>query len=144
MINEPQKAADLKFTDIRVGSEYSFKKTISSLDVISFAKLTGDFNPLHVNSKYGKNSIFKQNIAHGMLVGSLFSTIVGMYCPGKKCLYLSQQLEFIKPVFFNQEVVIKGIVVGKSNAFKVLTIKTEALVSGKVVIRGEARVKVLG
>ena len=134
----------LKFSDIKIGSKYSFDRTFSFDDTLSFAKLTGDFNPLHVNREYGKKSIFKQNIIHGMLAGSLFSTLLGMYCPGKKCLYLSQEIEFMKPIYPNQKISVNGIVTNKIEALKILCIKTDILADGDVVIKGLAKVKVLG
>lgn len=133
---------NLRFSNIKIGSEYSFSRTFTLDDILSFAKLTGDFNPIHVDPRY-KKSIFKQNIVHGMLVGSLFSTLVGMHCPGKNCLYLSQEIEFIKPVYPNQEIIIKGTITNKSGALKILFIKTEILSGEKILVRGQAKVKVL-
>ena len=134
--------SDLRFSQIKLGSEYSFNKVFSNGDILSFAKLTGDFNPLHINPNHG-HKIFKQNIVHGMLAASLFSTLVGMYCPGKNCLYLSQEIEFIKPIYPNQKISVKGTVANKVEALKILCIKTEVLVDGKVAISGQAKVKVL-
>lgn len=136
------KPSNLKFSNIKIGSEYSFNRVISHDDILAFAKLTGDFNPLHVNLQY-TSIFFKQNIVHGMLIGSLFSTLVGMYCPGKDCLYLSQEVEFIKPIYPNQKIIVKGTVTGKIEAFKILLIKTEVFIDGITVVRGQAKVKVL-
>lgn len=134
--------SSLEFSDIKIGSKYNFSRTFSFNDILSFAKLTGDFNPLHVDPQY-QNSIFKQNIVHGMLAGGLFSTLVGMYCPGKNCLYLSQEIKFMKPIYPNQKVVVMGTVTNKIEALKIMFIKTEILIDGKVVVRGQAKVKVL-
>ena len=134
--------SNLKFSEIKIGSQYSFKKSFSSNDILTFAALTGDFNPLHTNPAHGQK-VFEKNIVHGMLAGSLFSTLVGMYCPGKNCLYLSQEIEFMKPIYPNQKFIVKGTVVSKVEALKILNIKTEILMDGKVVTRGYAKVKVL-
>lgn len=142
MNNKSPSPSNLKFLNIKIGSEYGFSRTFSFEDIITFAKLTGDFNPLHVNPQY-RNNIFKKNIVHGMLAGSLFSTLVGMHCPGKNCLYLSQEIEFIKPIYPDQEIFIKGTVTNKVKALKILYIKTEILVKGRTVIKGQAKVKVL-
>lgn len=133
---------DLKFSNIKVGSVYSFNRNFSFDDILSFAHLTGDFNPLHVDPKY-QSPIFKGNIVHGMLVGSLFSTLVGMYCPGKNCLYLSQELKFAQPIYPGQELIVKGTVTRKIEALKILFIKTEIIVEHKVVVKGQAKVSVL-
>lgn len=142
MNNKFPKALRLKFSEIQVGSQYSFNRTFSNSDILSFAKLTGDFNPIHVNFKHG-HSLFKENIVHGMLIGGLFSTLVGMYCPGEDCLYLSQEIEFIKPVYPNQEVNVKGVILNKVESLQILCIKTEIFVNGKIVVQGQAKVKVL-
>ena len=133
---------NLKFSAIKIGSQYCFNRIFSYDDILSFAKLTGDFNPLHVNPKY-RSSFFKQNIVHGMLVGSLFGALVGMYCPGKNCLCLSQEIKFIKPIYPNQKIIISGTVTNKIAALKILFIKTEVSTDGKVAISGQAKVKVL-
>lgn len=142
MIYRFPRPSNLKFSQIKIGSEYSFSRSFSRNDILSFARLTGDFNPIHINPQHGQ-SIYKQNIIHGMLVGSLFSTLVGMYCPGKNCLYLSQEIEFIKPIYPNQEFCVKGTVTNKVETLKMLWIKTEVLIDGIVIIKGQAKVKVL-
>lgn len=137
------KAANLNYSDIKKGDVYSFDKKLSREDVINFANLTGDFNPLHVDEQFGKKSIFKRNIVQGMLVASLFSTLVGMYCPGEKCLYLSQTLNFRSSVFYADTVTVKGTVISKNDSIKVITLRTEIIKAGKAVIIGETKVKVL-
>ncbi len=133
---------NLKFSKIKTGSKYQFGRKLSYKDILAFAKLTGDFNKIHVDPKYRK-SPFEQNIVHGMLAASLFSTLVGMYCPGENCLYLSQETEFIKPIYPDQKVVVKGTVTNKIEALKILFIKTEILIDGEIAIKGQAKVKVL-
>jgi 3-hydroxybutyryl-CoA dehydratase len=139
-MDRPKK---LCYPDIKEGEIFLFERKISKEDVMDFAKLTCDFNPLHVDEEYGKKSQFKQNIAHGMLAASLFSTLVGMHCPGEKSLYLSQTLNFRKPIYYNNMLTVKGTVVNKNDSLKILTLKTEILKEGKVMIDGEAKVKVL-
>ena len=142
MINKSPSPAKLAFSDIKIGSEYSFNRTISNEDIANFAKLSGDFNPIHVDPHY-KKTIYKQNIVHGMLASSLFSALVGMHCPGENCLYLSQEIKFIKPIYPDQIVKVRGTLINKVDALKILDMKTEILVDGEVVIKGQARVKVL-
>jgi len=137
------RAADLRFADIKEGEIYQFTKKITSDDVLKFADLIGDFNPLHVDKEFGKKSQYKQNIVHGMLVASLFSTLVGMYCPGMKSLYLSQTLFFKMPIFYDDTVTVKGTVTAKNKAINLITLKTEIIKEGTVCINGEARIKVL-
>lgn len=135
-------ASNMKFSEIKIGSEFSFERDFSYEDILSFAKLTGDFNKIHVDPEF-KSKAFKQNIVHGMLSASLFSTLVGMYCPGENCLYLRQEVEFIKPIYPNQKIIVKGTVTRKIEALKILFVKTEIFVDGEAAVKGQAKVKVL-
>ena len=128
---------------IEVGREYAFTRAISPEDIAIFARLTGDNNPLHTNPVYGAESPFGKNIAHGMLAGSLFSTLVGMHCPGEKSLYVSQTLNFKKPIFPGDMLTVKGTIVAKNESIRLVTLKTEILKDDVVMITGEAKVKVL-
>jgi len=137
------KAANLNYSDMNIGDIFSFKRKISKQDVMDFAKLSGDFNPLHVDPNFGKKSQFKKNIVHGMLAGSLFSTLVGMHCPGEKSLYMGQTLNFRLPLYYDDAIIVKGTVINKNDSIKMITLKTEILKEDKVAIDGEAKVKML-
>lgn len=134
----------LSYNDINVGDVHEFERTITQKDVLKFVELTGDHNPLHVDPAFGAQSQFGKNIVHGMLAGSLFSTLVGMYCPGERALYMSQTLQFRKPIFYGDHVVVRGTVVGKNDSIQVITLMTEILNGAEVLISGEAKAKVLG
>ena len=138
-----KKAALINYSDIKQGDVHLFSRKISSKDVMDFAKLSGDFNPLHVDAEFGKKSQFNGNIVHGMLAASLFSTLVGMRCPGEKSLYMSQTLNFRQPIYYNDTVIVKGTVISKNDSIKMITLKTEILKNNKVAIDGEAKVRVL-
>ena len=86
--------------DIQVGQTASFAKTISESDVYGFAGLVGDFNSAHLNQVEAEKGIFGGRVAHGMLVGSLISTVLGMKLPGSGTIYLEQNLKFRRPVYF--------------------------------------------
>jgi len=134
----------MNYDEIQVGAVYSFERVISHDDVMSFAALSGDFNKLHTDAEFGKQSRFGKNIVHGMLCGSLFSQLVGMHCPGEKCLYLTQSLNFKSPVFYGDTLTVRGTVLSKNDSIAMITFKTEILKDNKVVIDGEAKVKVQG
>ncbi len=85
----------------QVGDRASFTKTMTEADVILFAGISGDLNPAHINDVYAKQSMFKGRIVHGMLAGSLISTVLGTQLPGPGTIYLSQDLKFLKPVYLN-------------------------------------------
>lgn len=86
--------------DIQVGQTASFAKTISESDVYGFAGIVGDFNSAHLNQVEAEKGIFGGRVAHGMLVGSLISTVLGMKLPGSGTIYLEQNLKFRRPVYF--------------------------------------------
>ena len=137
------KASNLDLSDIKVGKVYQFKRKITFDDGIIFAKLTGDFNPLHTDVIFGGKSKFKKNIAHGMLAGIMFSTLIGMYCPGTKSLYLSQTFNFRLPIFYDDILTVKGKVTAKNESTRVVTLKTEILKNGRICVNGETRVQLL-
>ena len=138
----PDRAARLSYEEIRVGDAHRFSRTIVRQDVESFAALTGDRSPLHVDPEYGAGSQFGRNVVHGMLAGGLFSALVGMLCPGERALYLSQTLAFRCPVFPGDTVVVEGVVTHKSDAARVVTLRTRLLVGGEEAVTGEAKVAV--
>ena len=135
------KAAKLNYNEIIVGAEYQFTKKIHRQLVLDFAQLTGDYSPLHTDLEFGKTCSFRQNVVHGMLLGSLFSTLVGMYCPGERCLYISQSLNFKKPIFYEDTVIVKGTVLSKTDSIQLVTMKTEIIKHSEIAINGEARIQ---
>ena len=138
-----RRANRLAFADIRVGDAYEFSKTLTRADGAAFAKGSGDYNPLHTDRRFGARSRFKKNVAHGMLVTSFFSALVGMYCPGERSLYLGQTARFFKPVFYGDRIRIKGLVLAKSEVAQTVRLKTEAWRKGTKVVDGEAMVAFL-
>ena len=89
---------------MEIGQKASFSKTITEGDVYSFAGLVGDFNSVHVNLIEAEKSMFGKRIAHGMLVGSFISTVLGMYLPGPGTIYLEQNCKFKNPVFMGDTI----------------------------------------
>lgn len=109
---------------------------IREKDVLLFAALTGDNNPIHVDAEYAKTTRFKGRIVHGMFVASLISSHLGNIYPGRGSVYISQSLEFKAPVFIDDTV---NVSVSKlSETEKTITLKTECHVYGKLVLTGEA------
>ena len=133
----------MKFNDLRVGLTYRSKKEISTDDVIKFAKISGDENPIHLNHEYAKQSIFKDRIVHGMLIGSYFSKAIASDLPGPGSIYLNQTMQFVAPIYHNSvvEIIIEVIEIRLKKQIAILS--TKAMVNGNVVILGEAIVKCL-
>ena len=94
----------MSFEELSVGMSYQMVKAFSQDDVKAFADLSMDNNPIHLDKEYARNSLFKQNIVHGFLVGSLFSAIIGTKMPGEGSIYLNQTMIFRKPVYWDQSV----------------------------------------
>jgi 3-hydroxybutyryl-CoA dehydratase len=84
--------------ELKVGDSAQFSKTITETDINDFAKVTGDFNPVHLDQAYAEKTIFKGRIAHGLLSVGLLSSILGNILPGYGTIYLSHDIKFLAPV----------------------------------------------
>lgn len=126
--------------DLEIGMSRSLTKAIDEATVRAFAEVSEDRNPIHLDEATGAASIFGERIAHGMLVGSLFSALLGERLPGHGTVYLAQSLKFLAPVPLGTEVTatvtVAEILPERGRA--VLT--CEAMVDGKLVVTGEATV----
>lgn len=89
---------DIPFSQVKVGDKASMTKTVSEHDVYTFAGVTGDFNPVHVNVEFAKQTMFKERIAHGMLSAGFISAVLGTALPGANTIYVGQELSFKAPV----------------------------------------------
>jgi 3-hydroxybutyryl-CoA dehydratase len=100
-MDAPLSQADLHgyfIEDLTVGMSASYAKTITEADIVIFAGISGDNNPLHLNEEFASESIFKGRIAHGMLTAVFISTVLGTKLPGPGCVYLNQDVKFKAPV----------------------------------------------
>lgn len=140
-----KEANVFEYKDICVGQKIEFTTQITEEMVNRFADLTGDLNPLHTDEKYAAQTKFKGKIVHGMLAASFFSTLVGMYCPGKKNLYLSQNSQFKSPLKVNETIKVVGEITQKVDSFKIISIKTTIYneKDNSIIINGEAKVMVM-
>lgn len=132
------------FEDLKVGMEASHTKRITDYDIISFANISGDCNPVHLDDEFAAGSIFKERIAHGILTASLFSTILGTKLPGPGAIYLSQSLNFRAPVKVNDTVVALARISHLLPEKKRAIMSCNCQVNGKTVLDGEAVVLVPG
>lgn len=89
---------------LQQGQSASFSKTVTETDIYTFAGISGDFNPAHVNAAYASNTPFKKRIAHGMLSASFISNVIGTQLPGEGSIYIGQTLKFVHPVFIGDTV----------------------------------------
>ena len=140
--NDFEEFYGAKFEDLAVGQSGVYARTVTEADILAFAGVTGDFNPVHVNEELAAASMFGGRIAHGMLSAGFISTVFGTKFPGPGSIYLSQTLKVKAPVKIGDTVVarctIKELVPEKRKA----KFDTVCTVKGKVVLEGEAEIMV--
>jgi acyl dehydratase len=123
------------------GEQYSHKFKFTQEDVANFAKMTGDTNPLHLDAAYAETTIFKKPIMHGFLGGSIFSKVLGTLFPGKGTVYLKQSMEFLRPMFVEEEYEATFVireVFAKDGKASIETLVKDS--RGKTTIKGDALV----
>ncbi len=127
---------------LKIGTKAAISKAFSEQEVLRFAELSADMNPLHLDKEYGKTSVFGHRVVHGMLVASLFSGLIGMKLPGKGSIYLGQTLTFKAPVAIGEQVTASVEIIKIRADKPIVTMRTLCRNSeGKTVIEGEAVVK---
>jgi 3-hydroxybutyryl-CoA dehydratase len=125
--------------ELKVGDSAQISKIITETDINDFAKVTGDFNPLHLDQAYAENTFFKGRIAHGLLSVGLLSSILGNILPGHGTIYLSHEIKFLAPVRIGDTITAKvGVIelVPEKNRAKFRT--TCMNQDGKIVVDGIA------
>ena len=132
----------LRFEDLTLGMSAAVGRTVTDADILMFAGVSGDTNPVHLDGELAGASMFGGRIAHGMLSASYISTVFGTKLPGPGCIYLSQTLKFKAPVKSGDTVVarvtVKELVPAKRRAL----FDTVCTVGGKVVLEGQAEILV--
>ncbi|MCL1992603.1 MAG: MaoC family dehydratase [Spirochaetes bacterium] len=128
------------YDEIQIGQSASVTKTISEYDVYSFAGITGDFNPAHVNEAYAQGTFFKTRIAHGMLTASFISTVLGMHLPGPGAIFISNTANFLAPVRIGDTLTATCEVVEKLDKGRVRLKSSVTNQSGELVLSGESLV----
>lgn len=132
----------LYFEDLRAGMRETLMRTVMDDDVLDFARISGDENPIHLSDAYAARTRFGQRIAHGLYTASLISAVLGTRLPGPGAIYRSQTLNFHAPVRIGDVVTIVVEVVELIAEGRKARLHCEALVDGKVVLDGEALVTV--
>lgn len=127
-----------RFEDIQVGMSAAFAKTITDADVLLFAGVSGDTNPININENFARKTRFGGRIAHGMLSASLISTVLGTKLPGPGCIYLSQTIHFTAPVRIGDTVEARVTVAEIIQEKRRILMRTECRVDDTVVVEGEA------
>src|SRR5690348_8625636 len=130
------------FAELAVGMTVSIQNTVSEQDVIDFARVSGDHNPLHMDEEYAKTTQFKTRIAHGALTASYISAVLGNDLPGPGSVFLELNLKFVRPVKIGDTVSSTVEVIGMEERGYRVTLGVKGEVNGKIVMRGEAKIMV--
>ncbi len=131
------------FEELSLGMRESFMKTVMADDIVGFAMLSGDHNPIHLSDHFAKHTRFGERIAHGLYTASLISAVLGMKLPGPGAVYLSQTLNFKGPVKIGDVVTVSAQVVELVEQGRRCKLACICEVDGKIVLDGEAIVMVL-
>ena len=130
------------FEDLEDGMLDVFTKTITDADIMTFAGISGDTNPIHLSHEFASQTRFKGRIAHGMLTASFISTVIGTKMPGPGCIYIKQNLRFKSPVKSGDMVTATCTITRLIPERKFVDLSTVCTVGDCVVIDGEATILV--
>lgn len=132
------------YDEISVGHEEAFQVKITETMMEQFLQITGDSNPLHRDAEYAVTKQYADKVVYGMLTSSFFSTLAGVYLPGKYSLIHSMESKFLRPVYVGDELTVSGIVKEKEDAYRMLIlnllIKNQ---KGEKVVKGSMQIKML-
>lgn len=129
------------YDDIKIGEEAITEKIITDKMIREFANISNDQNPVHLDEEFAKTTRFRKRIAHGMLIASFISSAIANELPGPGSIYLSQSLQFKRPVYIGDKVYVKIIVISKNDERKIIGLETLCMnAEDKVVILGEAKI----
>jgi 3-hydroxybutyryl-CoA dehydratase len=139
---DPRQLSVRYFEDLHLGMRETLMKTVMDTDVVGFARISGDENPIHLCDVYAAGTRFGQRVAHGLYTASLISAVLGTRLPGPGAVYRSQTLNFHAPVLIGDVVTVTVEVVELIPQGRKVRLACEATVDGRVVLDGEAMVSV--
>jgi 3-hydroxybutyryl-CoA dehydratase len=119
--------SNFTFDEISIGQTSSYSKRVEEKDILMFAALSGDVNPVHLDEEFAADTIFKGRIAHGMVTGAIVSASLAMVLPGPGTIYLEQSLRFSRPVRIGDEITVLMEVTGKRDDKHIVTLDCQAL-----------------
>lgn len=126
------------FEDLQLGQQAQLSKTVGEKDIVAFAELSGDRNPVHLDAEYAAKTMFKERIAHGMLTAAYISAVFGMQLPGPGAIYISQTLNFKGPVKIGDTVVTTVKVAELMPEKRRVRFECVSTVNDKPVVQGDA------
>ena len=132
----------LYLEDLKVGMSAMFGKTVTEADIVAYAGVSGDTNPIHLHDGFARSTRFGQRIAHGMLSAGFISAVIGTRLPGPGSVYISQTMNFMAPVLIGETITAVATITAIDEKRRRVTLKTQCLNGDKVVIDGEAQILV--
>ena len=138
----PNSAAGYYFEELSIGQTAESARTVTEADILMFGAASGDMNPVHFDADFAATTRFEERIAHGMLTASHVSALIGMRLPGPGSVYVSQSLQFKRPVKIGATVTSRVEITGLDPAKGFVTLSTTCMIAGKAVLSGEAVVMV--
>jgi acyl dehydratase len=134
----------MKFAELSVGMKARRTKKISGSDVRDFARISGDRNPIHLDEAAAAQTPFKKPVVYGILSTSLISAILGNDLPGSGTIYLGQEVKFLGPVFYDEEVTAEVEITELRPGKKIVKLATNCFkADGTQVVAGNAVVKLI-
>lgn len=137
-MNDLSELHGLYFEDLKVGQTALYARTLTETDIVLFAGISGDNNPVHINEEFASNTMFSGRIAHGMLTAAFISTVLGMKLPGPGAIYVSQTLRWKAPVRAGDTLNVRATVADLVPEKRRATLSTVVTVGNRVVLEGEA------
>ncbi len=139
---------NVKYEDYEIGDSAFHAKTVTEADVIIFAGISGDFNPLHVNDEFAKTQQFGKRVVHGCFSSALISAALGVKLFGPGALYISQKVDFRKPVYIGDTLTavatVKEKFTKKEGKLKFLKVETNVYNQDDVLVTdGEALILIM-
>jgi len=135
------ESIEAEINNLHIGQKAEFLEILSESRVQEFAKLSGDFNPHHMDEEYAKKTKYQKRICHGMLLASFFAKLTAMYLPGQGSFYLSQTLNFVSPAFIDDVITVKGEITKISYSTGIVRVKTQIInTNNTLLVSGEAKV----
>jgi 3-hydroxybutyryl-CoA dehydratase len=128
--------------DLEVGMSAENTMVVSGEKIDTFAELSGDFNPIHMDAEFAATTMFGRRIAHGALSASLISAILGNDLPGPGAIFVELNMRFRRPAFIDDEVTARAEVSEINQKTGRVKMKVACYVNGKPIIRGDAGVVV--